>query len=179
MTKDEFDTAFLEYTKKSNKRAVSGTGTLDFKSKLGAYIKTKALELVPGVSVKQKAMWIDARVLIPGASLRTIESWFKGSSLKTEVLEKIANLLSLDIAVHDTKGNFFIPHTGSNGVTKTGTPFDLGQYLCVPVVRPPFYSDWFTLENHWSDEIQIVLDLVNKVQTTDGKVWTPIKVDHL
>jgi hypothetical protein len=51
------------------------------------------------------------------------------------------------------------------------------RYL-IHTPRATFYTDWFTLENNWHDEM-IVFDLFKSKFCVDGKNWVEIEEDHL
>lgn len=44
----------------------------------------------------------------------------------------------------------------------------------------PFLTDIYDYENHWIDNIGMVIyDLKTLTHTLDGKTWHPIETDHL
>lgn len=54
------------------------------------------------------------------------------------------------------------------------------RYLVISNGNDPFYTNWFDAENHFNKEIEmVVFDLVHHIYTADGKIWEPIKEDHL
>lgn len=54
------------------------------------------------------------------------------------------------------------------------------KYLVTSDKYDPFFTNWFDLQNHWNDEINMaVYDLVNKIYTEDGINWHDIEIDHL
>ena len=54
------------------------------------------------------------------------------------------------------------------------------RYLFVIKNEPPFLSPWFDAENHFEDNIgMVVCDLVNFKYTTDGTTWNDMEIDHL
>ena len=54
------------------------------------------------------------------------------------------------------------------------------RYLITTAGGEPFFSDFFEPENHFSENVgMVVFDLVNHTYTTDGATWVEIKEDHL
>lgn len=54
------------------------------------------------------------------------------------------------------------------------------NYLIVSDSYEPFLTNWFDAENHFNkDDNMIVFNLLKSVYTIDGKIWEPIKEDHL
>lgn len=44
----------------------------------------------------------------------------------------------------------------------------------------PFMSQWYEAENHFNEELgMVVFDLYKFTYTTNGKDWEPIQIDHL
>ena len=54
------------------------------------------------------------------------------------------------------------------------------RYLIATKSGDPFFTQWFTAENNFNVELEmIVYDLYTCQFTTDGKNWNPIEDDHL
>lgn len=54
------------------------------------------------------------------------------------------------------------------------------KYLIVTDDHEPFYTDWFTFENSWIENCNmIVFDLKNYWHSIDGKTWVKTKEDYL
>lgn len=54
------------------------------------------------------------------------------------------------------------------------------QYLVTSDINPPYLTDWFDAENHFVDDINMVVyDLLNEVFTTNGQDWQDIAIDSL
>ena len=51
------------------------------------------------------------------------------------------------------------------------------RYLIQPLDSEPFFTDWFTVENNYSDGM-IVYDLQG-FQYYDGTYWETLEFDHL
>jgi hypothetical protein len=52
------------------------------------------------------------------------------------------------------------------------------RYLVTSEIFKPFYTNWFNLENHFTDGM-IVYDLHKSIYTTDGTTWQIIEHDNL
>lgn len=53
-------------------------------------------------------------------------------------------------------------------------------YLIVTAYYEPFYTNWFDAENHFRQDIDmVVFNLLSHKYTTNGKDWLDIKQDHL
>jgi hypothetical protein len=54
------------------------------------------------------------------------------------------------------------------------------RYLITTTVQHPFITDWFDSENHFNEEVgMVVYDLLSCTYTTDGITWNDIQEDHL
>ena len=49
--------------------------------------------------------------------------------------------------------------------------------ITMPGIQEPFYSEWFTIENHYTKGM-IVYNL-QKHEYYSGEEWKPIEEDHL
>ncbi len=54
------------------------------------------------------------------------------------------------------------------------------NYLIFTDSHEPFYTNWFSAENHFNkDDNMVVFNLLSHKYTTDGVTWYDIKEDHL
>ncbi len=54
------------------------------------------------------------------------------------------------------------------------------QYLITTNDAPPFLTKWFDAENHFNEDVgMVVYDLFNKQFTKDGVNWIKLEIDHL
>lgn len=54
------------------------------------------------------------------------------------------------------------------------------RYLVTTKGDEPFFTQFFTPENHFVTDVgMVVYDLVGRLYTDDGEEWFPIEVDHL
>ena len=53
------------------------------------------------------------------------------------------------------------------------------NYLIVTKDNNPFYTQWYEFENHYSDNILVVFDILGWKHTYDGINWVKTTSDHL
>jgi hypothetical protein len=54
------------------------------------------------------------------------------------------------------------------------------RYLIITNNDPPFVTNWFNKENHWQNNVgMVVCDLQEMIYTTTGDVWDKIEIDNL
>lgn len=54
------------------------------------------------------------------------------------------------------------------------------NYLITANEMNPFLTNWYDYENHYRDDLNMVVyDLIKCIYTTDGKTWFSIVEDHL
>jgi hypothetical protein len=53
------------------------------------------------------------------------------------------------------------------------------MYIVICKDREVFSTNFYTPENHWSDQIFCVIDKIRDEVTFDGKTWKEIEYDHL
>lgn len=53
------------------------------------------------------------------------------------------------------------------------------RYIIVCKDQSAFYTNYYVCENHWTDDLFCVIDLLNDLVTFDGQSWKGVDYDHL
>lgn len=53
------------------------------------------------------------------------------------------------------------------------------KYIVVMKDKSAFYTDWYSAENNWCDEIECIINVVTDKITFNGYDWKSIDIDCL